>query len=170
MTKLKIQGTPGQAAQAALEPHIGRIYSKPGVRVMGVVELRHYERTQPAPGSEKEASVSMRVTHLEVPTTEQEDIIREVQRTLYLQRTARGTLDEDGQITLDEHSMRLAAGQLHAVDAATLRAAIQHWAEYGRRVLATTTLTETELRHELDNVLTGLTVTLNGTRPEGDHD
>lgn len=49
MTNLKIQGSPGAAAQSALEPHIARIYAKPGVRVLGVLELQHVERSQAAP-------------------------------------------------------------------------------------------------------------------------
>jgi hypothetical protein len=162
VTKLKIQGTPGAAAQSALEPHIARIYAKPGVRVLGVLELKHEERSQAAPESDKTDSVTMKITHLEIPTRDQEGVLREAMRTLYLQRTARGTLDEDGQLTLDEQSLQLAAGQLSLIDSASLRAAMNHWADYGSRVNATAKLTETELRHELGNIVDGLRAALNG--------
>lgn len=163
MTKLKIQGQPGAAAQSALEPHIARIYAKPGIRVLGVLELKHEERSQAAPESDKQDSVTMKITHLEIPTRDQEGVLREALRTLYLQRTAHGTLDEDGQLTLDEKALELATGQLSLIDSASMRAAMQHWAEYGSRVNATVKLTETELRHELGNIIDGLRAALNGT-------
>jgi hypothetical protein len=163
MTKLKIQGSPGASAQSALEPHIARIYAKPGIRVLGVLELKHEERSQAAPESDKQDSVTMKITHLEIPTRDQEGVLREAMRTLYLQRTARGTLDEDGQLTLDENALSLAAGQLPLIDSATIRAAVHHWCDYGARVNATQKLTETELRHELGNIVDGLRAALSGT-------
>lgn len=163
MTKLKIQGTPGAGAQSALEPHIARIYAKPGCRVVGVLEIQHVERSQAAPESDKTDSVTVKITHLEVPTQDQEGILREVMRTLYLQRTARGTLDDEGLLTLDEQALSLAAGQLPLIDSASMRAAIHHWADYGARVNAAPKLTETELRHEIGNIVDGLRAALTGT-------
>lgn len=135
MTALKITNKPTAAAMAALEPHIQRLYDAPGIRVMAVVELAHAERVQVAPGGDKTPSVSMKLTACEVPTREQEGVIREAQRALYLQRTAHGTLDEDGQITLDEETLKLTAGMLMSIEAARLRAGLDHWANYARRVV-----------------------------------
>jgi hypothetical protein len=80
MTALKIIGKPTAAAQAALEPHIARLYASPGASVMAIIEMRHVERLQPAPGSDKAASVGMKLVGCEIPGREQEGAVREPAR------------------------------------------------------------------------------------------
>ena len=162
MTKLKIQGAPGSAAKDALEPHLARIYGRPGIRVMAIVELAHVERTQPAPDSDKDASVTMRISHLEVPNDQQEGAVREAQRALFLHRTAHGTLDDAGHLELSQDTVRLTGGMLHAVEVARLRAGLAHWVKYMRRVVDGPDLTLSEVRHELDTIADGLDATLTG--------
>jgi hypothetical protein len=167
MTTLKIDGKPSTAAADALEPHVRTTYNRPGHRLMVVGELEHVERTQPAPGSDKEPSVKCRITHLEVARGEQEDALREAQRVLYLQRTARGTLDDDtGQLDLSERTLELTGGTLAYVETARVRAGLAHWSEYARRVQHNNQLTDTELRRELKVIANGLSATLAGARDD----
>ena len=157
MTTLKIAGRPLSAAMQALEPHVARLYDSPGKRIMAIIELAHMERLQVAPGSDKKPSVSMRITSCEVPNRDQEGAVREAQRALYLARTASGTLDEDGTVRLNERTLKSAAGLLMSIETARLRAGLDFWTEYARRVVTqSTTLTVTEMAHELQAVSDGL--------------
>lgn len=170
MTALKFTGKPTAAAMQALEPHITRLYNAPGARVMAVIEMAHVERLQPAPGSDKDASVGMKITACEIPTREQEGAIREAQRALYLQRTARGTLDEDGQMTLDDDTLKMTAGLLMSIECARLRAGLQHWTDYARRVVgASGKLAGSEIAHELQTVVDGMAAVLATAKPEEDN-
>lgn len=166
MTVAKLEGKTAAAAAAGLEPYISTLYANPGKRVIGVVELRHAERTQPAPDEDKEPSVKLRITHLELARPEQEEALRQAQRALFLHRTASGTLDEEGELALSDQALRLVADHLHALEAARLRAAVQHWQAQARRVLSMQDLTATEVRHELDTIADGLAAVLYATEPE----
>lgn len=166
MTTLKVQGKPGQAAQAALAPHIGTLYANPGKRIVGVVELAHIERTQPAPESDKDASVTMRITSLEIPNADQEDTIRQAQRALHMQRTAFGTLNEAGEMELAERTLQLTGGMLNAIETARLRASLSHWMNYARRCVDNEKLTLSEVRNELRTVADGMSSALNAAHPD----
>lgn len=158
MTKLKINSKVSPAAADALEIHVPSLYARPGAHVLAVMEMVHTERTQLAPDAEGEASVTMRIVSLEVPSKDQEGVIREVLRALHLHRTARGTLDEDGQVVLTDQTLKTAAGVLHAVEAARLRAGLQHYAKAARHLVHTDkALTASEFRHELADIADGLT-------------
>ena len=162
MTKLKIAGL-GAAAASAVEPHIPAIYSRPGAIKVAVVELEHVERTQPGPRSDKEPSVAVRITHAEIPTAEQEHLLRDVLRALYLQRTARGTLDEAaGQAELDTETLRLAGGQLHAIDAAQMRIALRHFGDYARKARNQNNATMASMAADLRTIEHGITAVLEG--------
>ncbi|GGU98240.1 hypothetical protein GCM10010245_00090 [Streptomyces spectabilis] len=76
MTSLKVDGKPGAAAAAALEPHVGKLFARPGMRLVGIIEPAHVERTHPAPDSDKTASVKVKITQLEIPSEEQEGAVR----------------------------------------------------------------------------------------------
>ena len=166
MTAIKLDGKPATAAGDALAPHAQRLYATPGMRIIGVVELAHVERTEPAPDEDKEPSVKLRITHLELANAEQEAVLREAQRALYLHRTAQGTLGEDGDIELARHTLAATGNRLTAIEAARLHVALQHWADYGRRVLNTHNVTVAEMRHELDAIVAGLDLALAGA-PDG---
>ncbi|MEV4974412.1 hypothetical protein [Streptomyces scopuliridis] len=166
MTQIKFDAKVSATASEALEPHVRPVYDTPGSRRMAIIEMAHIERTQPAPGSEKEPVVRVRIVGLELPTAEQEGYVREAQRFLHLQRTARGTLDDDGQLELDDHTLRLTGGHLAYMETARLRAALTHWASYARRVMHTPNLIDSELRHEMKAVADGLTAALSGARAD----
>jgi hypothetical protein len=160
MTVIKLDSTLAGNASLALERHAQKLYARPGVRIVGVVELRHVERTQPAPEESKDQSVKLRLTHLEIANPEQEDAIRQAMEALYLHRSAQGTLGEHGDIELADRTIRLTGGLLHAMEAARLQVAVRHWADQARRALATPGATAAELRHELDAVAAGLEAAL----------
>lgn len=168
MTSLRFDAKVSASAQEALEAHVRPVYDLPGARRLFVGEFAHTERTQPAPGSEKEPTVKVRIVSLELPNQEQEGAVREALRFLHLQRTARGTLDDDGQLELDESTLRLTGGQLAWIETARLRAALGHWAVYARRVVQGPDLTMSEVRHELQAVADGLTAALDATRDDAD--
>jgi len=160
VTVLKIQGKPSTAAMQALAPHVARVYARSGVRIMAVVELAHTERTEPAADAEKEPSVTMRITSLEVPTPDQEGAIREVQRALFIARTAVGTLDEGGELELSKQTLKDAGGVVRDLMLARLAAGVHHWRTYVRRIAASDKLTVGELHHELDAIVEGLDAVL----------
>lgn len=168
MTQLKFDPKVSASAQEALEPHVRPVYATPASRRLFIGEFAAIERTEPAPGSEKEASVKVRIVSLELPNEGQEGYVREALRFLHLQRTARGTLDDDGQLELDESTLRLTGGQLAYLETARLRAALNHWMHYARRVLHTPNLTVTEAMHEVKTVADGLSAALEGALGDGD--
>lgn len=166
MTQLKFDTKLGAAASAALEPHIRPIYDRPDSTRLAIIEFRHIERTQPAAGSEKDPSVKVRIISCEIPNRDQEGAIREAQRALYLQRTATGTLDDDGEFVLTEATLKQIGGLLHEVEVARLRAGLRRWVDYAARVNSQTGLTDTEMRNELDLVANGLRSLLDNTSEE----
>lgn len=158
MTTLKIIGNPASPAMQALEPHIGRLYARPGVRIMAIIELAHVERVQPAPGSDGTPTVRMKISSCEIPNAEQEDAVRTAQRALFLTRTARGTLDEEGLLNLDDDTLKLTGGRLLDIETARLRAGLGHWVGYAQRVASQSSqFSTTEIAHELQAVADGLT-------------
>lgn len=156
MTKLKVGGL-SAAALSALEPHVAGLYAAPGRRLVIVAELEHVERTQPGPNSDKEPSVAARFSACEVAAGEREAPVREAMRALYLQRTARGTLDEDsGAVELSEETIRSTAGLVHATFAAEAAVAMRRWSDYARSARSTDKATVESLRSELDRISKGL--------------
>lgn len=168
MTQLKFDARVSASAQEALEPHVRPMYDQPGSRRMAIVEFAHIERMEPAPGTEKEPSVKVRIVGLELPTREQEGAVREAQRFLHLQRTARGTLDDEGQLELSESTLRLTGGMLAYLETARLRAGLAHWREYAQRIVHGPDLTVTEVRHEMQALAEGLSAVLNTATDHGD--
>lgn len=162
MTTAKIESKLAAPAEAGLEPHVPGLYAAPGRRVVGVVELRHVERTEPAPDSDKTRSVKLAITHLEIANTKQETAVREAMSALYLHRTADGTLDQTGQLELSDRVLELTGGELHAVEAARLGVSVRHWATYADRVLSTQGITQSELRAELKTIAKALRAVANG--------
>jgi hypothetical protein len=166
MTDIKIQGQLTAGASEALAEHARALYDKPGSTRLGVIELRSDWNKAPAPGSETKPVVNLRIAGLEIAGRDQEGALREAQRTLYLQRTARGTLDEDGQLQLSQDTLKLTAGILADIETARLRAALNHWTLEINKVVHSAILTDGEIRHELDRIARGLTVALHPARDE----
>ncbi|MGI5418678.1 hypothetical protein [Actinomadura luteofluorescens] len=156
MPDIKIEGKIGGSAAAAIEPHAKALYDKPGVTVLAVVELEHTLRTQPAPHSEKNASVSLRISGIELPTKEQAETLREIQQALYLQRTAAGTLDEQGDVQLSDHTLELASRVLSDQELSRLRVGMSQWERHASQAARDSDLTIHGARAELRKIANGL--------------
>lgn len=160
--KMIFQAGASASAMDALGKHAPRMFDDPEKTLLGIVELAHVERTEPAPGSDKDRTVKVKIIHFEVPNRDQEETVRQTLRALYLQRTASGTFNEvTGELELSEQTIRMTAGLLHAIEAARYRAGIQHWTDYAQQVLSGKVLSASETRHELDNIRRGLRDLLN---------
>ncbi len=170
MTKVKLDSSIGGGPASALEPLVPGLYAKPGVRILGVVELHHTERTQPAPDSESEPAVKLRISSLEIAGRDQEPHLREALRALYLQRTAVGTLSEDGQIELSKGTLERTAGVLSYVEVSRLRAGLDQWAVYARRAASNQQTTLTQLHNELKTLGEGLTALLGNSGLDSEDD
>lgn len=160
--KIKIAGQLAAGAADALTPHAHQLFANQGARRWVVAELKHAERLEVAPDEEKEATVTLRVAHLEVANAEQEEALREVLRALHLHRTAYGTLTEQGDVDLAESTLELAAGRVSSIEAARLHVAIDRWVDYGRTAMLNGKATAADLRREFDTVLKGLRAAADG--------
>jgi hypothetical protein len=79
----------------ALEPHATEMFKQRRGRWMAVVELSNVERSEPGPDEEKNPTVKVRVTSIEVAADEiTGGRLRGVQREMYDRRTSGGTLFE----------------------------------------------------------------------------
>lgn len=169
MTDLKIDGKPTSGAAQALENHVTRLFDRPGISIMCVVELRSDTRLIPAPGSDKKQAVTVKIVGCEVANLEQEGALREAQRALYLHRTATGKLDEEGEVTLSDETMRMTGGLLNAIETARLRAGLLQWAAFASQVVGSAhKLSGSEMAHEMDAIATGLRALLGAVEREDD--
>lgn len=79
----------------ALEPFATEMFKQRQGRWMAIVEVGHAERTEPGPDEDKNPSVKIRVTSIEVAGDEvTRGRLRGLQREMYDRRTSGGTLFE----------------------------------------------------------------------------
>lgn len=79
----------------ALEPFATEMFKQRQGRWMAIVEVGHAERTEPGPDEDKNPSVKIRVTSIEVAADEvTRGRLRGLQREMYDRRTSGGTLFE----------------------------------------------------------------------------
>lgn len=77
----------------ALEPIAEEMFKQRRGRWMAIVELGHVERSEPGPDEDKNPTVKVRVTTIEVAADEvTAGRLRSVQREMYERRTSGGTL------------------------------------------------------------------------------
>lgn len=169
MIAIKLDTKVSTSAGDALSRYAQELYRRPGMSVVGVVELRHVERTQPAPDEDKDPAVKVRIAGLEIANPDQEDAVRDAQRALYLHRNAQGTLDESGDIELADRTLKLTGGLLSAIESARYEVGCRGWADHARRALAVQQSTANELRAELRKLAEGLERLVAG-EPAGDGD
>lgn len=161
--KLKLGSSLSASAQESLDDLISPLFSKPGMRILAITEWAHIERTQPAPDEGKEPSVTMGVKLIEVARGEQVEHVRKALRALHVQRTARGTLDEQlGELRLNQSVVEELGDDLALRETARLRAAMKHTADTVNR-LRIGQFSEAELRKQLDKLHTILQSTLSWT-------
>lgn len=155
-TDIKLDSKLTTSSGDALVDHAKSLYNRLGSRRVAIVELAAVERTTPAPEEDKAPGVKLRIVGMEVAGPAQEEIVREAQRALYLQRTARGTLSEEHELEISKETLRLAGRQLHAVETARLRAGLDHWSGRAQRVVSSSGLLEGEIRNEMKLIAAGL--------------
>jgi hypothetical protein len=155
-TDIKLDAKLTTSSNDALSDHAKSLYNRLGTTRVGIVELRAVERTTPAPAEDKAPGVKLRIVGLEVAGADQEEIVREAQKALYLQRTARGTLTEDNELEISKETLRLAGRQLHAIETARLRAGLEYWNARTQKVVNSTGLLEGEVRREMKLIADGL--------------
>jgi hypothetical protein len=96
VTQIKFDSKVIADVEAATASRTGELYRTRGGRWMAVVELAHVEQVTPGPDEEKEPSVKLRITAIELAPTERVDEqLREVAQELYERRTKSGTLMEE---------------------------------------------------------------------------
>lgn len=94
MTDIKIDGKVLADVAAALAPHADAMFKNRQGHWMAVVEIAHTERTEPGPEEDKDRSVKIRITGIEVAGDEfTDERLRQAQQDMYRQRTNAGTLD-----------------------------------------------------------------------------
>jgi hypothetical protein len=163
MTAIKIGGKPRAAAVDALNSRADWLYEHPGKRVIGVVELLHVSRTEPAPDEEKDRAVELAIGALEFATIEQEDTLRKALRALFMIRTATGTLDPDGEVEMSQRVLDYTNNDLSLREAVRLTAGIRVWADRAWAAQRTENASPIELQHELEAISAGLRALLQGT-------
>lgn len=165
MTTLKLDGTPGSGALAALEVHVPGIYADPGRKFVAIVEFAHIERVQPAPDADKEPSVKVKLIGCEIPVGEQVDAVRTAARALFLRRTAQGTLTEELDVELTERTLERLGGELAYADSVRLQAGVHAFARYAEDACSRARPTVGELRADLKAIRDGLRALSTGVEP-----
>jgi hypothetical protein len=156
MPNAKLNTKLGSDAEDGLQPHIADLYRDQGRRVVAIAELRATERTEVVSDAEAGGTptVKLTVTALEIANPKLEDHLRHGLEALYIQRTAYGTLDEEGQIELSDRTLEFLGGELHAVEAARLHATLRYFARAARE--ATALNDPAAMRKALRGLATGL--------------
>lgn len=93
VTDIKFDSKILEAVAEALEPYADEMFKLRRGRWMAVVEVAHVERNEPGPDEDKNPSVKLRITGIEVAGDEiSGGRLRSVQREMYERRTSGGTL------------------------------------------------------------------------------
>lgn len=162
MTTAKIAGAVGASAAAGLTPYIDDLYKHPGKRVLAIVELRHVEKTEPIADTEREPSVKLAVTELEVAAGDKEDPVREALQALYVHRTAHGTLTEHGDVQIAESTLRTFGGDLHAIESARLGVSIKVLREQAMSILSSPEASVGQLRADIRRLVNRFDTVMGG--------
>jgi hypothetical protein len=146
----KLQGT----ATISLQELASHLYHNPGARMVGIVEIAHTERTEPAQGEDKDPAVTIGLKAIEMARGDQDEFLRRAMEALHRHRTSTGTLDEEMQPKLSQSTLDRLAGldaALEAAEAARLRVVVEQTADYIDRVKMGK-LTAPQAREELETV------------------
>lgn len=163
MIKLKLDSKLQGTATISLQELASPLYHNPGARMVGIVEIAHTERTEPASGEDKDPEVKVAVKAIEIARPgDQDEYIRRAMAALHRHRTSTGTLDEEMSPQLSQSTLDRLAGldaSLEAAEAARLRVVLEQTADYIDRIKMGK-LTATQAREELDTVRKMLTASL----------
>lgn len=166
MTVMKLDYRLTGTVTEALAAHVERIYRDPGAAFLAVVEFRHTERHEFA-DEDKDSFVKARAVGIEVGNPgEQERQLREVQRALYLQRTASGTLAERDELTLAKQTLKHAQGLMSGAEVARLVAYLRALRDAVHALRENASLDEKALREELEHIEDRMSAALTGGQLE----
>jgi hypothetical protein len=152
---LKLDSKLAGSAVVSLQELASHLYANQGKRIVGIVELAHIERTEPAANEGKDPVVKVAIKAIEMARGDQEDALREAMAVLHRHRTATGTIDEELNPQLSTRTVDATLGNLDAIESARLRVAIEQWGEYIDRVMRGK-LSLNQAREELQTVRKGL--------------
>lgn len=155
MTEMKLDYRLNGAAADALAPHIDRIFETPGASFMAVVEFKR-KKIEVEDDEERDSVVRCRAVTIEVGRGEQEHVLRAVQRALYLQRTADGTLDEaeSGELEVADKTIQDAQGLISGHEVARLKAGLDAFIEAASAMAGNDALRPADVRRELGKIVT----------------
>lgn len=152
----------------ALEAQINRLRGNPGVRVIGVVELERHKIEVPD-AADEDPTVHLRISGLELAKGEQEHLLRDAMVGLHLNRTASGTLTEDGDVELAQDTLERLPDRVTNVESARLRAALEYVVHRVEGLAKNNAHNDGTLRRELKKLaelgvaaITGEQLTLDG--------
>lgn len=165
MTQMKFSYQLGQAAAEAVSEIVDHVYATKGSTFMAVVEFVR-KKTLEEEDPDKENTVWVGVGALAIGAGEQANLLREVQRALYLQRTARGTLDQANELRLAKQTLKDAQGLVSGEEVARLSAWIRLIRDELAAVTADETLDARALRKAADAVVDRASAALRGTQIE----
>lgn len=162
MTTVKLTGKPTAAVSQMLGEHADWLYNNPGGRLVAVVEFQHTDRTEPAPdASDKDRSVNLRMSMLEIASDEQAEVLRKAARAMFTIRTTTGTLDPEGEVEMSQVVLSQTVGETALREAIRLRIAADTWAQRAREAATLREPSVSELRHELEAIAQGLALVSN---------
>lgn len=154
MIKLKLDSKLQGTATISLQELASPIYHNPGTRMVGIVEIAHTERTEPAQGEDKDPAVVVAIKAIEMARGDQDEYLRQAMAALHRHRTSTGTLDEELNPQLSQSTIERLQGldaRLEAAEAARLRVVVEQTADYISRVRMGK-LTVNQAKDELDTV------------------
>lgn len=133
--KVKLATLAAGAAQEVLDIHASALYSTLGAHRVAVIEFASVERTQMAPDEDKEATVTVRIQSMEIADDKQADPLRKALAALHLQRTAHGTLTEDGDVKMSTNVIEGCAGDVNLTAAVRMQIATEQLRDHATRAL-----------------------------------
>lgn len=123
-TKTQLDGRPQGQSADALDRHGEGLWQNRGRKLMAIVEFAVTECVEPGPDVQKDRKVRLGVINCEVGAGDQEHLLRSAQRALHLQRTASGTLTEDGDLQYAQAVLDSLDDHVDATEAVRLRVAL----------------------------------------------
>jgi hypothetical protein len=164
-------GLAGGNRSDSLDLHAARLYEAPRP-VMAVVELLPVDRVVPIDGgSEKDPVVRLRIESLEVaPGGGAESTLRDVQRALYVTRTANGTLGSEDELQSAAMTLEHAGDLVAEYESARLRVVLDVLLDRVAGVLSHPKHREADVRRLIGELLeqaekardTGVQLEMNG--------
>jgi len=133
--KVKLATLAAGAAQEVLDIHSSALYATLGTHRLAIMEFASVERTQMAPDEDKEATVTVRIQQMEIADEKQSDALRNTLAALHLQRTAHGTLTEDGDVAMSQNVIEGCAGDVNLAAAVRMQIAVEQLRDKAAKAL-----------------------------------